>query len=167
MTKQYIHYGSNEFDKRLFRQPLNYPYFNKPIGGLWASPTEPDYYGWKEWCLDNHFNIDRLNKSFIFTLKDDAKILSIRNRREVYDLPSKFLIEYPYSNMSYIGQCQSFTEFLNKCKRYSISVFLDFERIIKEGYDAIEYSVYELYMELYGWDVDSLLVLNPNVVIQV
>ena len=43
---------------------------------------------------------------------------------------------------------------------------MDFEQL-KENYDAIEVDISAdntLYWELYGWDVDSILVLNPNVV---
>ena len=40
----------------------------------------------------------------------------------------------------------------------------DFERVAKD-YDFIDFKVKELYYQLYGWDLDSILVLNPDVII--
>lgn len=50
--KVYIHYGSSTFYK--FPPVKNELYFDKPIGGLWASPIDTQY-GWKYWCKVNHF----------------------------------------------------------------------------------------------------------------
>lgn len=46
-------------------------------------------------------------------------------------------------------------------------VTLDFEKLSRQ-YDAIEVLISEdnrLYELLYGWDCDSILVMNPNVII--
>ena len=50
----------------------------------------------------------------------------------------------------------------------------DFEKIMAMGYDVIDYrlsddisGIGKLYWCLYGWDCDSILVLNPNVIIPI
>ena len=43
----------------------------------------------------------------------------------------------------------------------------DFEKMLADGWDAIEFRLSEdseLYWALYGWDCDSILVMNPDVV---
>ena len=58
----------------------------------------------------------------------------------------------------------------------SFSCYLiDFEKCVRLGIDAIELCWYgdeyadiasgDLHFELYGWDCDSIVVLNPNAVI--
>lgn len=56
------------------------------------------------------------------------------------------------------------------------SYLIDFEKCLRIGIDAIELCWYgeefekvasgDLYFELYGWDCDSIVVLNPDAVIQ-
>ena len=52
--------------------------------------------------------------------------------------------------------------------RYGMSswAILDFEKIYQK-YDAVEINIssdYMLYYFLYGWDCDSVLVMNPDVI---
>ena len=73
-------------------------------------------------------------------MKEGSKVLTIDNAKMLSGLP----------------QQESIYKFL--------SVFLDFEKI-KEEYDAIEVLIssdHQLYYDLYGWDCDSLLVLNKE-----
>jgi len=51
---KYIHYGSNCFDPSKFVEIKNEKYFNKPVGGLWASNIDAKF-GWKEWCQGNDY----------------------------------------------------------------------------------------------------------------
>ena len=47
---------------------------------------------------------------------------------------------------------------------------IDFELMIKNGIDVIEFNLSndeDLYFALYGWDCDCILVLNPEVIIQI
>ena len=47
-------------------------------------------------------------------------------------------------------------------------VCLDFEQLLKNGIDAVQLSLfignYELYYKLYGWDCDSILIMNPDII---
>ena len=168
MAKQYIHYGSSNFKSSCFEQINNHPFRNKPIGGLWASPIGDNVYSWDDWCRSNDWNIDRLNESFIFELKDGSKVLRINSRQDVYDLPKSFLTtRNTLDRHTYFKQYKTFREFSEACDSDAVSVYLDFETILDAGYDAIEYSVAELYFEFYGWDCDCILVLNPDSVVPI
>lgn len=54
---------------------------------------------------------------------------------------------------------------------------IDFEECVRQGYDAIELCWYgseykdkkadDMYFGLYGWDCDSIVILNPSVVVPI
>lgn len=136
----YIHYGHKAFNEKLFMEIKNYG-FAKPKGGLWASAINAKF-GWKDWCKDEHFRDCTKDNSFKFKLKDGTRVLKIDNAEMLKTLP---VIELPY-NFSWIT--------------------LDFEKL-KEEYDVIEVLIsedHQLYWDLYGWDCDSLLVMNKDVI---
>ena len=73
-------------------------------------------------------------------MTNDAKILTISTCEHLKDLPKS---------------CESCYD------------FLDFEELSKK-YDAIEVWISKdsnLYFELYGWDCDSILIMNPKIII--
>lgn len=140
---QYIHYGTTEYSKDKFKEIKNERLFTKPRGGLWASRVDSEY-GWKNWTEDEHFRTEvyREDNYFKFKLKDEAKVLVIDNAKQILDLP-KQKNEFNFS-----------------------FVCLDFEKLAKE-YDAIEVLISQdgkLYWDLYGWDCDSILVMNKEMV---
>lgn len=148
---KYIHYGSDSFDIDKF-EPIKNKEFGwaKPSGGFWASSTDTEW-GWKQWCKAEGFCVDNLQKSFEFTLKDDARVYHIRS---VYDL-------------------QSLPEWKGLFK--STGYCIDFEKAMKD-WDAIELHLSEdrtsdylngLYFELYSWDCDSILIMNPEIIVPV
>lgn len=143
---EYIHYGHKHFDKNLFEKLMNRnDCFTKPLGGLWASRVGAEY-GWKEWVKDQNFRLDKYTEDnyFKFKLKDNARVLIIDN--------SKILDKLPKNKANII----------NISSWYS----LDFEELSKK-YDAIEVLITNsngLYWKLYGWDCDSILIMNKNAV---
>ncbi len=143
MSKKYIHYGHKSFDRNRFMPIRNERCFTKPRGGLWASPVDAEY-GWKKWCDENEFRECNLDNSFTFTLSPEARVLYIGNIGDLDGLPQV------KNEFSYSGWCQ-----------------LDFEKLLEMGYDAVEISISadnRLYWALYGWDCDSIVILNPNVI---
>ena len=141
---QYIHYGDDKFDINKFNKVLNRPESTKPFGGFWGSRKNVAF-GWKEWCYETGFKKKDLTHTMLFSLSKSAKILVIDN--------IKILDKLPQNEENHIVN--------------GLYVTLDFEELSKQ-YDAIEVLIHEderLYEELYGWDCDSILVMNPDVII--
>ena len=141
MSKIYIHYGHKYFASNKFVKVKN-RMWNKPEGGLWASDIKAKY-GWKNWCKDENYSDCTARNSFCFTLKENSKVLIISSHDDLNKLPLQ----------------QDVPEYVkNMC------LCIDFEKLVIE-YDAIEVIVSKddrLYYDLYGWDCDSLLVLNKE-----
>lgn len=144
---KYIHYGSNKFDRKLFKTIKNQGWGTKPSGGLWASDVSA-LYGWKQWCQDEQFRVGKLRKNYIFYLSDNAKVFHIRSVNDLKELPKI------------------------KDNQYSIWYPIDFEKAA-QIWDAIELHLSEdksdrweegLYFQLYGWDCDSILIMNPDII---
>jgi hypothetical protein len=138
-----VHYGANSFDAAEFGEIKNRN-FVKPSGGLWASPVESDY-GWRHWCTAEEYQVDSLKKSFTFWYEgnvlviDDFIDLSKIVWREVDEYRS---IKYP-----------------------------DFEEMLRRGVDAIwltnrgQWETRDHWgsgRSLYGWDCESVLIMNPD-----
>ena len=135
-----IHYGSKYFEEYKFDKIKNFT--NKPRGGLWCSPINSEN-GWYEWCTRENFRNLTLTHSFVIEIK--GNILVIGSINDIKKLP--------------------FIE----CKCFPI---IDFVKLSKE-YDAIHLTLDGLYVDLfdlnfpslYGWDCESVLVLNKECVI--
>lgn len=145
MKNEYIHYGSLDFNLNLFMPIKNIEMFTKPMGGFWATNIEEEY-DWKQWCSDFYPELIKIHNydkyKFNFRLCDNAKVLTI----DSVDCLEKLPRQTTTFNFS-----------------YNPMVFLDYEKLSNE-YDAIYVSISksrDLYFYLYGWDIDSLLVLNP------
>ena len=148
MKNLFVHWGHREFDINLFQNIKNREMFVKPSGGLWASPFDTDY-SWKQWCDDNNFNhtigIDKYvdTNKFYFKLKENSNILVVDKTSKLSELPK---CEYGFNMVD--------------------MVIIDFEKLSKV-YDAMIVLMSNdknLYWDLYGWDVDSILVFNKNCV---
>lgn len=156
MSKKYIHYGHTNFDRDLFVPVRNGRHINKPVGGLWASPVGAER-GWYNWCKNNEFVLGRLKTSFEFVLSQNARVLEL-TPDNVWDLP--------VDGKSYF----------TRSSRHEGDIFcpsmveaIDFEALAQE-YDVLSCSLTEnpsLYWSLYGWDCDCILVLNPDVIVEV
>ena len=141
LTDIFVCKGNGSFSKENFRPVQNSSVFwVKPKGGLWSSPENAPY-GWEDWAKDNNFSCN-LDEEFRFRLSAGAKVLEITNARQLDDLPK-----------------------LEHNNKYSW-VALDFEALARK-YDAMLVMIsndQQLYWDLYGWDCDTLLVFNPDVI---
>lgn len=141
-----IHYGSVEYMPELVKPVKNakYGWVKPDSGGLWCSPVDSKY-GWKEWCKENNFRDCDESISFTLEINHNARVLKIDSYSDLARLPH-------INNDNF-----------NDPRRY-----LDFEKLCLH-YDAIwltekgqwETRLTEPY-QLYGWDCESVLIMNPN-----
>ena len=155
--KEYIHYGHKYFDINLFNKIKNVHLWTKPSGGLWASPVDAEW-GWKDYCDSEQFRDCNKDNCFKFTLTKNARVFHIYNVKDLGKLPKQYL------------RPEDYTSIIDK-------YILDFECISNSGdYDAIELHLSEetdipdghlqgLYYALYGWDCDSILIMNPDIIV--
>ena len=140
----YIHYGHKQFDPGMFQKPQNVSYWNKPSGGLLAS-AEDAKYGWKAWNEVEEYRECREDNAFRFNLAPTASILCVHSVAAALELPLQEDGVHHRGNKHY-----------------------DFEKLIADGVDVIDFCVSAdegLYWEMYGWDCDCILVLNPDVIV--
>lgn len=143
---EYIHYGSRVYDPDRVKTIRNSPHWVKPNGGLWASAVDAKY-GWKQWCEAENFRDCSEENSFRFSISSNARVLHLRNSSDLKVLPKQ-------ENNLGSGVC------------------LDFEKLIQQGYDAVEVHIsddpgdgrYCLYYSLYGWDCDSIVIMNKEII---
>ena len=160
---KYITIGTPIISNDIFRNILR-PLDNfslKPTGGLWASKFNLPYgkiCPWFDYLLDAR-GIARsiseyrdLTKATIFTLKEDANILTINTSNQILELSKK----YPsyYQSLNYIYEIT---------ERNTI---FDYEALSKV-YDGIYINYEEIYREIKSevfdsWSIDTLLLFNLN-----
>ena len=147
----YIHYGSTKFVPYCFRQVTNTDYpWNKPHGGLWASRVDAKR-GWRDWCKDEEFGLDCLDACFYFLITPAAKVCHLYSSEDLDLLPQR-----------------------NDCSEWGDEFYPDFEQMVRDGWDAIELHLSStdknwsldggLYWRLFGWDCDSILIMNPKII---
>lgn len=141
MKNRYIHWGNTKFEPERSEEISNRDYWVKPNGGFWASPVDAEF-GWIDWCEQEEFREYKNWNHFIFTLKNDANVLHIKSVDDLHNLPRT---RPDVADM----------------------IYLDFEKMKESGIDAIELHLSmdrELYWSLYGWDCDSILIMNKDVI---
>lgn len=145
IESQYIHYGTNVFDKELFINVKNDGM--KPIGGFWASLVNDDY-GWINWTTENDYEI--VTHKWIKFILNSNRILYLASYDELANLPhstkenelDKYLI---YDDLKHH--------------------YLDFEKLAR-SYDGMYVKITNDWRFEWGlqlWDCNSLLLFNPNV----
>jgi len=134
------HYGSTRYDPSAFLPVMDIDWV-KPGGGLWTSPIEC-YYGWKEWCKQEHFWTDEHLSEF-FDVRFAGNVYVVNSSRDLFDMPGTTTAEnwwYP-----------------------------SFRELMQRGYDAIQLTWagqcstrFSHPRNLYGWDCESVLVMNQS-----
>lgn len=114
---------------------------NKPQSGtgFWCCRSDTTN-GWKEWCEENEFPYCDLSKSMELYIPDTARIYSISCVEDVDYL----LDNYSFTNV----------------------ISINFEKMA-EDYDVMEVTTMHngIYRALYGWDCESILILNPKIIV--
>lgn len=155
-------YAVGNYDPSKFLPIKNVPIRNKPDGGLWASPANDNGSAWVTWSKKEAGNTFGSDDYFEFELTDDARVLKLEKLSDVSKVPMMWDNEQ-MMNSDMGRHLWSFAEAFEHSKG-TTSWMPDFEKIAQQ-YDAIEYVCnHDMYDALLGWDVDCLLVLNPNVV---
>lgn len=158
MKKQYVTTGTETISGNIFRKilrPLN-NYTFKPTGGLWAAEFNKyiisDWYEYMMYEGSYLQSIKNITVAAIFTLKDNAKILTIDSSNQIKELAKK----YP-SYHHILGLCEPLTK---------QNVIFDFEELSKD-YDGayIDYYKIEFSKEIEtfrAWSINTLLLFNIN-----
>jgi hypothetical protein len=142
MSLNLIHYGDDTFSLSKFKpiQDESQQGWVKPKGGLWTSPVDSKF-GWKHWCKAEDFAID-LEHSFQLKLEGNVIVID----------------------------CEADLEKL--CWR-NVSNWFFWEPLLAEGVDAVYLTEegqwktrFSRPRSLYGWDCESVLVMNPKCVVQ-
>ena len=147
----YVHYGFSVFIPELFVPVRNCPWKPKPDDGtgLWAC-REGEAFGWNEWCRDTGLALYADDDCFRFTLAPGAKVLELNDPAQLVELPkAKPMPEIERFLLSNTGW-----------------VMLDYEKLLADGYDAIELTDwYSLRHQLALWDCNCLFVMNPEIIV--
>ena len=157
----YIHYGAESFDPQKFITPCNGDWLRtKPKfhTGLWASPV-CSHYSWLKWCKENDFKHYKKNNYFMFKIKPSARVCHIY---QVKDLLKLTRLENSSDDSWYS------IDYNEVIKHYdAIELHLSEEKTPYD-FDASEMSLKSycdrLYNALYGWDCDSILILNKDII---
>jgi hypothetical protein len=148
-TMTFKHYGGFHFEPKRWKNVKNMrPKIReqrlKLYGGLWASPVGDGFLTWADYISQDWDWEDYQHKdSFIFSLAPQTKIIMVRTREEMDRLTEKY------------GRWES----------------LDYKAILRDGYDAVYFEVsadreFHLHYDMVGLDVDSLVVLNPTIIVE-
>lgn len=162
-SNEYLHYGCSpeEFDIDKFEKVRNPPFLTKPFGVFWASPTKCGRmiypFDWKDFCHNAEYNPvgKSLYKKFYFCMDINARIFRIESMDDYNALPK---INLKDNDTGPEMEC------------------IDFEECMRQGIDAIEYAYSivqrdenirdEMDMKMLRWDCDSILIMNPNIILK-
>lgn len=148
--KEFITYGIKKFIPSKFKKIRNRKYCSKPSGGLWASSIDSKI-GWKDYCISSSYYKKGGLKNYIkFKIKPESNIYIIDSLNDLYSLPFQI-------NDDMFGQ-----------------TYIDFKKMAESGYQGVyltekgltrtsSFLGYEF--NLYGWDVESLVIFDPNIMI--
>lgn len=143
MSVRYKHYG--KLPKEFYG--VKGSSYNKPRGGLWGCRGEE----WREWCLAEEFEVDRLKEFFFFKLKRGSKVYRIKTKKDFKYLLKKYYREEP----KYEGLMDTI-DFVEMSRDY------DAVEVVGDIVWKLRYGCDDDYKGLYAWDVPSICVLNVD-----
>ena len=184
MKKKYIWYGKDEFDiKKLKKIEVNdsmviSEYWDKPkeykmsrgeskfLGCFWASPVDTNY-GWKDWCEDEQFNLDRFECSQTFTLKETANICTIDSMESLKEFMKKYT-KYSDFDENHNNVLKDVTDDMDLNRWFTFGSFkFDWNKVLHD-YDGMEISHdfnFNIMHNIFNtWDCDSICIWNPDII---
>lgn len=151
----YIHYNSDTYDKDRLRRAMVNKHknsrYDKPKG-LWASP-ENSKWDWKSWCEGEEFHVEKLDKSFRFTLSPNAKVLRLNKIEEADRYITWIDNRHIELNLPLIYNNFDAMEVSYSSDYRFGSVWFDDSREVINLFNS--------------WDVDSICIWNPSVIMPV
>ena len=166
--KTYIHYGASKYNDQILKDQIdelvasNYKQIRltgKPVG-LYSSPVNTKW-GWKDFCECEDFHTDCLDKYFKFTLSENAKILNVNTEYDI--IP--YIISYEYKETFDPLISADFRNITDCCDRIDQKKLMEeydgMELYMDKNWDQLRYSMF------YTWDVDTLVVWNPDIIKEV
>lgn len=159
IPQYWLHMGPTELKKEEFDPIENILMFNKPNGGLWASPYEKNGRYLSDWHKEAfQMGFEEPKHAVLFSFKRNTRICVIDDLDDLIEVVNA----YP-ANETYPNEFKSFVR----------QQYINYEKL-KKDYDVIyltekgqwttrspltnwEYS-------LYGWDCASCIILDFNVI---
>ena len=176
----FVSYLPFEYDNKRLDEPSRHysDKWNKNIGGLWACPIESNL-NWKEYCKSHpDLNVSNTN-AFYFTLKPEANIYSIdtiedlekisTERYQYWKDQSDFVRRIDFDKLiggGYDGIYVSEDAVKNLTGQIESTKNGDGEETYRYGYLNTVPGTNGL-MGLSGWDVESICVFNPDVIVPI
>lgn len=150
----YEHYGNTRIDPEKTRK-VGTNFNLKPDGGLWACAQNEVGQSWHSFTKD--WRPARDDDKFVFELSSDAKILKIDSIEAIAHLQQ----HYPKDWAAKVE-----ATYLKELFESGVpALMVDWEKV-SQDYDGIYYSYSKLGNTFGPWDVNSLCVFNPDIVIE-
>lgn len=148
-------HGKEEFNPDLFQSIQNNYYgWNKPMGGLWTSPKDSAH-SWENWCRRNNFRQGELTLKFELQFVEPVKVMKIDSMEDFYEIP--VVISEPIESLDFEELAEHGVD--------AIWLTEDGERRTRFGGVFDKKSRVSLSSNLYGWDCETVLLINCNCVV--
>ncbi len=148
-----IHYGSARFSNSKWEVIQNKGSI-KPLGGLWTSPINSTH-SWKHWCHRERFRRCRKHESFTLSLKENARIYIIDSCLDIDKMP----VLKQGEDWFILSKIMCRPDFEELSKNY------DAIWLTERGERTTRYPYLGDRLSFYGWDCETVLILNKEVII--
>lgn len=167
MMYQLVHYSEHPIRNLFNIKQKNQEVMNRKPRGLWVSIDSED--GWKEWCVEQEFALERLRYRYELLLVEDHNILQINTHDELIEFTKIYGIDDPdFLNDLAIDQVK-FRQSLGFPEEKTVWS-IDWEMVADE-YSGIYISFYThsacMYPEInwfYGWDCSSGCIWDVDII---
>ena len=151
--------GIDEVNRDLFHSIKNNEnYSNKPFGGLWTSPVHSEY-GWREFVIGEDFRPEKyLKKECLVELKSSVKLFIIDGVEDLDRCPTI------KDNSRYYYRTDNSRYYYRTIDWEELSKSYDGVWLTLNGERETRYSSNNAFSlgDLYGWDVETVLLFNLN-----